>query len=93
MPDSRQTTLTTKMQLFVQGLLWAVAHAATHELIVGTFQTNALYTLRFDDSAHSLQLVEKVATPFASSWIALSVGRFYCLENIEVSGSDERTIA
>ncbi len=49
------------------------AHAATHELIVGTFKTKLLYTLEFDDVATTLSLVANTTTPAPNSWIALSV--------------------
>ncbi|KAI1486408.1 hypothetical protein F5X96DRAFT_238692 [Biscogniauxia mediterranea] len=50
----------------------ARAHAATHELIVGTFGTNFLYTLEFDDEALTLNLAANTSVPASSSWIALS---------------------
>lgn len=57
--------------------LVAVAHAATHELIVGTFNptisTPSLYTLEFDDEALTLNLIANTSVPAAGSWLALSV--------------------
>lgn len=50
-----------------------VANAATHELIVGTFGTKVLYTLEFDDTALTLDLVANTSVPVAGSWVALSV--------------------
>ncbi|KAH6653218.1 Lactonase, 7-bladed beta-propeller-domain-containing protein [Truncatella angustata] len=47
-------------------------NAATHELIVGTFGTKALYTLEFDDEALTLELVANTSVPVAGSWLALS---------------------
>jgi hypothetical protein len=44
-----------------------------HQLIVGTFGTEKLYTLEFDDSALTLELIGNLTTNAASSWIALSV--------------------
>lgn len=53
--------------------LVAVANAATHELIVGTFGTKSLYTVEFDDEALTLDLVANTSVPAAGSWLALSV--------------------
>lgn len=44
-----------------------------HQLIIGTFGTEKLYTLEFDDSALTLELIGNLNTSAASSWIALSV--------------------
>lgn len=55
--------------------LAAAANAATHELIVGTFGTKALYTLEFDDEALTLDLVRNTSVPVAGSWVALSVSQ------------------
>lgn len=44
-----------------------------HQLIVGTFGTNSLYTLEFDDVALTLDLVQNYTAAVSSSWIALSV--------------------
>ncbi|KAJ4385605.1 hypothetical protein N0V93_010034 [Gnomoniopsis smithogilvyi] len=49
-----------------------VAHAATHELIVGTFGTPFLYTVEFDDEALTLQQTANTSVPIASSWISLN---------------------
>ncbi|OTB00992.1 hypothetical protein M426DRAFT_14974 [Hypoxylon sp. CI-4A] len=63
---------------FVQALLAAVvgflslAAASKHTLIVGTFSTNFLYTVEYDDVAQTLELIKKTATDAASSWTALS---------------------
>ncbi|KAI0106600.1 Lactonase, 7-bladed beta-propeller-domain-containing protein [Hypoxylon sp. NC0597] len=46
--------------------------AAKHQLIVGTFSTNFLYTVEYDDAAQTLELVHKTPTNAASSWISLS---------------------
>jgi carboxy-cis,cis-muconate cyclase len=54
------------------GLLSAV-NGELHQLIVGTFGTEHLYTLEFDDSALTLELIGNLTTNAASSWIALSV--------------------
>jgi carboxy-cis,cis-muconate cyclase len=53
-------------------LLTAV-RADLHHLIVGTFGTKNLYTLEFDDSALTLELIGNYSANAASSWIALSV--------------------
>ncbi|KAI1499247.1 hypothetical protein F5X99DRAFT_291229 [Biscogniauxia marginata] len=58
--------------LLALSALATLAHAATHELIVGTFGTNVLYTLEFDDEALTLDLAANTSVPAASSWIALS---------------------
>jgi carboxy-cis,cis-muconate cyclase len=55
-------------------LLTAVS-ADLHHLIVGTFGTKKLYTLEFDDSALTLELIGNYSANAASSWIALSVGK------------------
>ncbi|KAK7722019.1 hypothetical protein SLS63_009300 [Diaporthe eres] len=55
------------------GLLLApAAHAATHQMIIGTFSTSFLYTVEFDDTTNSLTLLKNTTTPYASQWIALS---------------------
>ncbi|KAH9889669.1 hypothetical protein F4778DRAFT_773283 [Xylariomycetidae sp. FL2044] len=61
----------SKIALPLAGIA-ALARAATHEMIVGTFGTTSLYTLAFDDEALTLELVANTSTPAASSWIALS---------------------
>ena len=66
--------------LAVLGLLTAVK-ADLHQLIVGTFGTDFLYTLEFDDAALTLELIGNTSTNAASSWIALSV-REHCLRDI-----------
>ncbi|RDW94631.1 hypothetical protein BP5796_00394 [Coleophoma crateriformis] len=53
------------------GLATAVM-GEVHQLIVGTFGTEYLYTLQFDDQALTLDLVGNMSTNAASSWIALS---------------------
>ncbi|TVY75964.1 Carboxy-cis,cis-muconate cyclase [Lachnellula suecica] len=57
--------------LAVLGLL-NVASADLHQLIVGTFKTESLYTLEFDDAALTLELIGNFSANAASSWIALS---------------------
>ncbi|KAI8627337.1 carboxy-cis,cis-muconate cyclase [Xylariaceae sp. FL1651] len=47
---------------------WAVKHS----LIVGTFSTEFLYTLEYDDEQKTLALVAQNAIPAASSWITLN---------------------
>lgn len=44
-----------------------------HQLIVGTFGTEKLYTLEFDDVALTMNLIGNYTASAASSWIALSV--------------------
>jgi carboxy-cis,cis-muconate cyclase len=53
--------------------LLTAASADLHHLIVGTFGTENLYTLEFDDSALTLELIGNYSANAASSWIALSV--------------------
>lgn len=47
--------------------------ADLHQMIVGTFGTDSLYTLEFDDEALTLEMIANTTTPASSSWIALSV--------------------
>lgn len=51
----------------------STVNADLHHLIVGTFGTENLYTLEFDDSALTLNLIGNLSVPDASSWLALSV--------------------
>lgn len=53
-----------------------LAKCDLHQLIVGTFTTDNLYTVEFDDSALTLKLLQNKTTTAASSWIALSVSYF-----------------
>ncbi|KAF8866949.1 carboxy-cis,cis-muconate cyclase [Acephala macrosclerotiorum] len=50
----------------------SVVKAELHHLIVGTFGTEYLYTLEFDDSALTLNLIQNLSVPVASSWLGLS---------------------
>ncbi|CZR56947.1 related to carboxy-cis,cis-muconate cyclase [Phialocephala subalpina] len=50
----------------------STVNADLHHLIVGTFGTENLYTLEFDDSALTLNLIGNLSVPDASSWLALS---------------------
>lgn len=47
--------------------------AATHNLVVGTFSTEFLYTVEYNDETESLTLVAQSAVAAASSWITLNV--------------------
>ncbi|KAI0018827.1 carboxy-cis,cis-muconate cyclase [Xylariomycetidae sp. FL0641] len=49
-----------------------LAGAAMHELIVGTFGTNSLYTLEFDDELLTLELVKNTSTSTSNSWITFN---------------------
>ncbi|KAI6085550.1 hypothetical protein F4821DRAFT_148867 [Hypoxylon rubiginosum] len=50
----------------------ALTEAAKHQLIIGTFSTNFLYTAEYDDEAQTLELIKTTPTNAASSWISLS---------------------
>jgi carboxy-cis,cis-muconate cyclase len=65
---------TSILSLAFLGLLSAVK-GELHQLIVGTFGTAKLYTLEFDDTALTLELIGNFTANAASSWIALSVSR------------------
>lgn len=53
--------------------LASVVRGDLHHLLVGTFGTEALYTVEFDDTALTLNLLKNTTTESASSWLALSV--------------------
>ena len=59
--------------VFAFFILLSAVNGELHQLIVGTFGTEKLYTLEFDDSALTLELIGNLTTNAASSWIALSV--------------------
>lgn len=63
------------MRMFLSLIaIWAPAVlAATHYMLVGTFSTNSIYTLIFDDETNELTEVANTSTPVSSSWLALSV--------------------
>ncbi|KAI0481751.1 carboxy-cis,cis-muconate cyclase [Xylaria cf. heliscus] len=46
--------------------------ATTHNLVVGTFSTEFLYTVEYDDEIERLTLVAQSAVAAASSWITLN---------------------
>ncbi|KAI0405469.1 carboxy-cis,cis-muconate cyclase [Xylaria palmicola] len=48
------------------------ASAARHRMIVGTFSTESLYTVEYDDATEELALVAQSAVSAASSWITLN---------------------
>ncbi|TVY59276.1 Carboxy-cis,cis-muconate cyclase, partial [Lachnellula cervina] len=52
--------------------LFATVRGDVHQLIVGTFGTESLYTLEFDDVALTMDLIGNYTASAASSWIALS---------------------
>ncbi|KAI5925010.1 Lactonase, 7-bladed beta-propeller-domain-containing protein [Camillea tinctor] len=64
------------LQIFLTLTLFSViaftAEATKHRLIVGTFSTNFLYTVEYDDDYEALSLVAKTQVPAASSWISLN---------------------
>ncbi|KAI0445003.1 Lactonase, 7-bladed beta-propeller-domain-containing protein [Xylaria telfairii] len=48
------------------------ASAVTHNLVVGTFSTEFLYTVGYDDETECLALLAQSAVAAASSWITLN---------------------
>jgi carboxy-cis,cis-muconate cyclase len=52
-----------------------VVNGDLHQLIVGTFGTENLYTIEFDDVALTLDILQNYSAPAASSWITLSVSK------------------
>jgi hypothetical protein len=58
--------------LIIAGLLSA-AHGRVHELIVGNFANNVLYTLSFDDKTYSLDLIANISVATKNSWISFNV--------------------
>ena len=66
------TMRSTTAALFL-GALAKLISGETHQLIIGTFGTDALYTVEFDDNALTLDLVKTTNTTTASSWLGLSV--------------------
>lgn len=55
------------------GALIKLVSGESHQLVVGTFGTSALFTVEFDDEALTLDLVKTTNTTSGSSWIGLSV--------------------
>jgi hypothetical protein len=55
----------------LQNLL--VVQAAKHQLFTSTYGTPFIYTVEFDDKAHSLKLLASTNVPVGSQWLALSV--------------------
>lgn len=64
--------LISAVSLAFAGLLAGV-NADVHQLIIGSFGTKFLYTLEFDDSVLTLELIRNQSTPASSSWLDLSV--------------------
>lgn len=58
--------------LLVAGLL-STAHGRVHELIVGNFANNVLYTLSFNDKTYSLDLIANISVATKNSWISFNV--------------------
>lgn len=53
--------------------LWApTIHAATHQMIVGTFSTSFLNTIEYDDIANTLTLLKNTSAETASQWLSVS---------------------
>ncbi|CAJ0552609.1 Ff.00g006870.m01.CDS01 [Fusarium sp. VM40] len=57
--------------LLVAGLL-STTHGRVHELIVGNFANNVLYTLSFDDKTYSLDLIANISVATKNSWISFN---------------------
>ena len=53
--------------------LATVAHALLHELVVGNFVSNVLYTLSFDDEIYTLDLIANISVETRNSWLAVNV--------------------
>lgn len=51
------------------------SQALVHELVVGNFVNNILYTLSFDDEIYSLDLVANISVKTRNSWLALNVSQ------------------
>ncbi|KAI0593517.1 Lactonase, 7-bladed beta-propeller-domain-containing protein [Biscogniauxia sp. FL1348] len=60
------------LALALSSIIASGVEAAKHNLIVGTFSTNFLYTIEYDDETEALSLVAKTEVPAASSWITLN---------------------
>lgn len=58
--------------LTIVGVL-AIVQGILHELIVGNFVNNVLYTLSFDSETYTLDLIANISVETKNSWIALSV--------------------
>lgn len=56
----------------ISNLLNAV-QADLHQIFVGTYSTDFIYTIEFDDETKSLSLLENSTAVAGSSWITLSV--------------------
>jgi len=61
-----------KLLLAIAGLA-TVAHALLHELVVGNFVSNVLYTLSFDDEIYTLDLIANISVETRNSWLAVNV--------------------
>jgi hypothetical protein len=68
----RLIMLTFRGALALAGLATS-SHALVHELVVGNFVNNVLYTLSFDDEIYSLDLIANISVTTRNSWLALNV--------------------
>jgi hypothetical protein len=58
--------------IFFAGII-AVTKGLVHELVVGNFVNDVLYTLKFDDELYSLDLISNISVATRNSWIAFNV--------------------
>lgn len=76
------------------GLFAPAVQAATHQIIIGTFSTEFLYTVEFDDEANSLSLLKNTTAANAHQWLSLSADKknLYGTAGSEVMLVDSYTI-
>lgn len=53
--------------------LFQPIQAELHQLFAGTYSSDFIYTIEFDDEAKSLSLLKNNSAKAGSSWITLSV--------------------
>ncbi|KAK7983998.1 hypothetical protein PG989_011400 [Apiospora arundinis] len=58
--------------VFLVAFWTSAVPAAVHNLLVGTFSTNSIYTISFDDETYELTELANTSTPVGSSWLTLS---------------------
>lgn len=52
-----------------------LTNALVHELVVGNFVNNVLYTLSFDDKIYTLDLIANHSVETRNSWLAFNVSK------------------